>query len=782
MSQDSRGLTLEGSALEYFMQPANRWWKWVDVMNVVEDSAGNTLCYREELEHLLAELANEGLPPLNFILMVLGATKERFVFTQGLSVERLDGTPSWIRLLRTIGSLPADLRTGDARLHLIRTLCNSKVLSPGTSKAHVATFVSGSIDEDICSPQAQPPAATQRAEQWLSEAAEQYPTLESLERMLRTSVSKPPPAMPLETINLPPKGLLEQLEEDEETSPVAQLVRKLTAVLHVPLHSNGASDLPLGGVSDITNRGDYDRLLISELAYDDDTLMARLANNEALFLRREQPPVHQERERILLMDVSLRSWGYPRLLAASAAITCSLQMLERGVTSTYLLGGEVKGPFALTEWERVIDMLAHLDPAAHCASGLQKAIDLQQDSKAPRETFFILPEENLSLPPLLESLNAVRAHLDYLITVDRSGHVKLFAFGAGQRKLINQAVLDPKELVNGKAKEKEAEAPKGLPKQLPAFFHQASPPLYFPSTIPAADTIWIGGNAENGVLALMQDRRLLYWRSNQIGAVEVLAHVPQGKSVVGTDLQKVPLCLTLTAQRNFLIHRVVPGEGIIRFSELEGLGFAANVDGEKGYAMVKSEGGRSFLQKKANSFQLSAVDEEAFAKYHPHWHHNEMKKFINPGYNAVTGTYTIGMDSNGAVFLGQHLFNKHHRGAEMRFTPLNWQQFQHRKWEWKYDNLVPMKVNDHLKLYVITTSDGSQLFVDTRGLLHLRSSNPDLPEMSLVVVEHKPCAAWSADGFVFGSTYFTGLDTRPRKPMQEFFRYYLKRFFLAIRP
>jgi hypothetical protein len=42
---------------------------------------------------------------------------------------------------------------------------------------------------------------------------------------------------------------------------------------------------PIGGVSDITNKGDLHRMLLSEYANEDEVFMNRIANNEACISR-----------------------------------------------------------------------------------------------------------------------------------------------------------------------------------------------------------------------------------------------------------------------------------------------------------------------------------------------------------------------------------------------------------------------------------------------------------------------------------------------------------------
>ena len=62
----------------------------------------------------------------------------------------------------------------------------------------------------------------------------------------------------------------------------------------------------------------------------------------------------------------------------------------------------------------------------------------------------------------------------------------------------------------------------------------------------------------------------------------------------------------------------------------------------------------------------------------------------------------------------------------------------------------------HLDL--ATWQDGSQMYLDSRGLLHLRSSDPGIPEATLVLADGA-VTGWSADGRTWGNPYYTGHPT-----------------------
>ena len=59
-------------------------------------------------------------------------------------------------------------------------------------------------------------------------------------------------------------------------------------------------------------------------------------------------------------------------------------------------------------------------------------------------------------------------------------------------------------------------------------------------------------------------------------------------------------------------------------------------------------------------------------------------------------------------------------------------------------------------LRVAKTRDGSRIYVDSRGMLHLRSANLSIPELSFVVLDDGQLACWSSDGTLVGPRYLVG--------------------------
>ena len=55
---------------------------------------------------------------------------------------------------------------------------------------------------------------------------------------------------------------------------------------------------------------------------------------------------------------------------------------------------------------------------------------------------------------------------------------------------------------------------------------------------------------------------------------------------------------------------------------------------------------------------------------------------------------------------------------------------------------------------------GSRAFLDSRGLLHLKSSDPKVPEVTLVLSEPN-LAGWCSNGDLWGEKYYTGFTPGP---------------------
>jgi hypothetical protein len=70
-------------------------------------------------------------------------------------------------------------------------------------------------------------------------------------------------------------------------------------------------------------------------------------------------------------------------------------------------------------------------------------------------------------------------------------------------------------------------------------------------------------------------------------------------------------------------------------------------------------------------------------------------------------------------------------------------------------------------------SNGSKVFLDSRGLLHFKSSDPKLPEVSLVLADGE-IAGWTSDGHVCGPQFFfdTPIMSEPKRVFEHVTKFF----------
>jgi hypothetical protein len=92
------------------------------------------------------------------------------------------------------------------------------------------------------------------------------------------------------------------------------------------------------------------------------------------------------------------------------------------------------------------------------------------------------------------------------------------------------------------------------------------------------------------------------------------------------------------------------------------------------------------------------------------------------------------------------------------------------------DAARPMDVG--CRLQVATWDDGSRAFLDSRGMLHLKSSDRSIPELT-IILHDGVVAGWCSAGRVFGNEYF--IDGRPNVTPVEIYEQILEPFVARLR-
>jgi ribosomal protein L7/L12 len=235
-----------------------------------------------------------------------------------------------------------------------------------------------------------------------------------------------------------------QLIENDRTFQVGTLIKRLWSGLNIPLHHNHPSQQPLGGISDLTNKGDFDKLVISEFAYDDDVFMSRIANNEALYIQREVPPEADKFERILLLDVSLKNWGNPKILSFASAIAIARHPKTDIQCRIFVVGQDFK-EVSLKNVNSVIDSLGELSGKLDCSAGLDLFFQQNKVNSNNQEVFLFSSEESLKLVRMQNAMSNYSTAIKYVFEMEMEG-IKVYKNQNKGRKMLQHIIMPLDEL------------------------------------------------------------------------------------------------------------------------------------------------------------------------------------------------------------------------------------------------------------------------------------------------------------------------------------------------
>lgn len=535
-------------AARYLTPPDGAFWRWSDDGDVVEWSDGPTIAFRSEVAAVLARLSPHGLPAMDLVVLLLAACRDTWgedprgldILTRVHTLKARISAVQWIRdtieALDAVHCLPGDLRKPvDAKAELAAFVFETHPLRTSSQEAEeVCKLLNAGFSPEW--PQF-PERPIKTVGEWIRELRGLFDGLQRVnEDEVRTrfetgldQVPQPVPDEPDETVPEFDGGireLLDVLEREDEFRGLVRLTRNLMAVTHLPRPVHDSDDLSLGGVSDISNRGPLDRLLLSELAHDDDTLMVRVALNEALFLRRERPPAMPPRELAVLLDSGLRMWGLPRVYATAVALSLAATADDATDVRVYRAAGEAVEAVDLTTREGLVEHLAALDPRVHPGDSLPAfarelgdvdcdvVLVTGEDVLADREFRFQLAE--CELPPT------------YISALGREGEYRMIARSVRGERTLREAVFSLEQLF-GESKRSAPLINESVDPKLPAILRLKRFPLRLSHHVDPRNMMAIPDPDRDGprVLAVTRDRRLMLWDARNQGARQLAERLPE---------------------------------------------------------------------------------------------------------------------------------------------------------------------------------------------------------------------------------------------------------------
>lgn len=473
---------------DYFQSYENYFWKWEEKGEVLAINGGSTIAYKQLILEILDNLSEQGIPPFGSLLLAIVATNN----TLGNSLEHIKEivlsnfkhseeytnlllTDSPFEFFDTLKLLPEEYKAGSKRFILMQTIFADCHNITGNAKAKeiVLQFKEGLYSTD---------KLLQTKEFSFNNFAKDFKTISLLKKKFPTtqSIIDAMAALPAVTsefvlwsdknVSVTKEDFFEDLMENAETFEIATLIKHIWSGLNLPFSPTSPSDQPLGGVSDLSNKGSFDKLLVSEFANEDLIFLSRLANNEALYYRREVPPANDNLERIVLIDVSLKSWGIPKTLAYAVLIALAKHPKANYSYKAYAVGDSYI-PIIFDDVHKTIESLQILETSVNCAEGLKSFFQNNTNFKNT-EIFFISSSEGIKASKIKKVLSDYSSHFDYLIITQRDGKIDLFKRKQNNQKHLQSFQLPLKELwkKRNKALEKRQNDNEFLQTKFPILF------------------------------------------------------------------------------------------------------------------------------------------------------------------------------------------------------------------------------------------------------------------------------------------------------------------------
>ena len=458
--------------VSYFQANNDYFWQWEDNMEIIAIPSGSTIAYQKYIRQVLQALAPQGLPPFGSLLLAIIATnpenKADIRMVEKYLSSSLDSysksLPEAITFMRTLAQLPEKYKTGKDRIYVFQTIfqdCHYIYSLDDSAKIVNAPVVKARQDEQKDALGVSMNPSFHRDFRTFALLNRKYPSVRDI---LKAVASIPEVE---EEIWLPQKtkepeeevDLLEQLVDNPKTFHIGALIQRIWSGIYLPKSRFAPSKQSLGGIADISNKGSFDKLLISEFANDDIVFLQRLANNEALYIQREAPPSDKDLQRIILIDVSIKSWGTPKVLSFATMLAIAKHPKSAYSCTAYAIGQRVH-QLEINSLDGIIEGMEHLDTHLHFAEGMESFF--KEIKPGPKSEIILISEgSSLKRPEVQQAMDAYRAHIHYFIQLDRTGQIDVFRNQRSGRKHIQGIVLPLKQLWT-KRKQKK----KGIPKKL----------------------------------------------------------------------------------------------------------------------------------------------------------------------------------------------------------------------------------------------------------------------------------------------------------------------------
>ncbi|NMR34768.1 hypothetical protein HIO71_11180 [Chryseobacterium aquaticum] len=784
--------------IAYFQSYINYFWEWTTDEDVPDDTQYNennlisipnvgAIAYRPYVMEILKELKEQRLPPFGSLLLVLYAIQDGYSNLDGViyhlnkqknalseSNSDIDFAIKFLINLSNVGSL---LKKGQNKIILLQTIFKDShnqvssvnsglilkvfekrphIIAEAATKKHLTSIV---INRDI---------------KTLALLQRKFPTTQSIVSAMRGSVEIPEledEVVEEETTVETDKDFIQELIEEPKTFQVGSLIKRIWSGLKIPMRHLSPGEQPIGGISDMTNKGELHRMLLSEFANEDDIFMNRVANNEALFIQREIPPEENIFERIILIDTSLKNWGTPKVLAFASAIAVIKHPKALSECKVFALGQNII-PMSLDKVDEVVENLNHVSPVLEVSGALEKFFNEEHKEK-DLEVFFITNQENLSHPNLQKIIHENRDRLKFLVTTSANGELNFYKYHKGTRKHIQKIMLPLQELWANPPERRHRRENKfsGNGKKTNVPFNYS---ILFPAPINKIATFLYEGE----FFILSNKKQLLrtylsdnYYNRNYYDTYKT----HHGCEILIDDISVKPkgqFALAKNKQGDFILCQYQPDKKLISKLNLNTKEYSdLNLTGKnipEDHQLIYFN--RYFCLYNENSDMIHLITIEGNISleyilndkliYRNHGKVQlEIKKLYNSGLKILNNFHNFGINTEKKLVISNNELI-HYIEDSIKF----------------YKNTSPLEICAEQNKNKFTFSDGSEIITDNRGMLTFKSSNKNIPEFYIPSTEYGNLALATNTEFG-GSEYYLPQNTLLKvRTMEEMYVEYMERF------
>lgn len=466
---------------QYFQTYINYFWNWdsdpdcirsTDIFthNYIYFTGIGNVSYSAYALEILKLMSPQGIPYFGSYLLALFALKKQVTITQMDAIEKIlvsivgsisdqhDGIKDAITFLKKLNTLDNEYKSGQQKVNVLITIfknCHNVLSIKDSEHIIQQIYAQPNIINDVIPILGNIDYKLIQEIKVLAILNRWFPTSESIINAVNTTIE-----IPIEEETIKEDNTLDgdadfitQLIENEQTFSVGSLIKRIWSGLKLPAHQYAPGEHPMGGVADIHNKGNLDQMLLSEFAFDEETFITRIANNETLYIKREVPPEENDFQRILLIDDTIYSWGTPKAIAFAAAIAIIKHPKATHTCLSYLINQSYE-QINLDTVPQVINSINQVAADVDCSVGLSSY--LTDVNEKDLEIFFLTHESQLNNKAIQQVFGSYPNKIKYVITTHVDGSLNFYKYHKGSKKHLQKIILPLQELWQRKSKDKKS--------------------------------------------------------------------------------------------------------------------------------------------------------------------------------------------------------------------------------------------------------------------------------------------------------------------------------------